>query len=147
MELQDRPITLVFWALLSRVDVDFLLGLFAPAALFEEDTLPVDDLRHLPKAGFEERPTIYLGFIVEAEHDDGTITLALYVESSICIKIRVQVHQTPYTWDRHKGSQFYQRLKKGAKVELRVLAAFNSSIERGYLNLPEAIFMFLFGTL
>ncbi|KAJ6184073.1 hypothetical protein N7519_005374 [Penicillium mononematosum] len=141
MELQDRPITLGFWTLLSRVSIDFLMGLLAPAislevqALFEADTFSVEDLRHLPKAGFKKRPGIYLGFIIEAEHDDGTVTLTLYVGSSICVR------------DAHKGSQFYRRLKKGAKVEFRVLAAFNSSIERGYLNLLEAIFIFLFGTL
>lgn len=81
--------------MLSRVNVDFLAGLFASAisievqALFEKETFSVDDLRHLPKAGFEKRPGIYLGFVVEAEHDDSTITLALYVASSICIRVQI----------------------------------------------------------
>lgn len=39
---------------------------------------------HLPNAKQEPRVGIYLSFVIEADHDDGTFTLALYVGSSIC---------------------------------------------------------------
>ncbi|CAI7657959.1 unnamed protein product [Penicillium glandicola] len=153
MDLQDRPITLGFWHLLSQVDVDVLMDLWAPAistdfqALFEKHNISVDDLGELPLADDEKHSGIYLGFIVEAKHDDGTVTLALYVGSSIFIKIRVSDHQREHTWNQHKGSRLYQKLKNGAEIRFCVLAAFNSPIERGYLNLLEGIFIFLFGAL
>ncbi|KAJ9485050.1 hypothetical protein VN97_g8300 [Penicillium thymicola] len=151
--LRDKPITRGFWSLIGRLSDEFIMRLRAPAidpkvqALFEKGTFSVDDLRKLPRASSESRPGVYLGFILDEIHSDGTVTLALYVGSSMCCKFRVQTHQSRRTGNRLKRSAFYQRLMKGEKVEFCLLAAFDCSIETGYLNLLEAIFMFLFGTL
>lgn len=99
MTLRDKPITRGFWTLIRHISVDFIIGLWAPAihptvqALFEKGTFSEEDLRKLPSASDEHRPGIYLGFILDEIHSDGTVTLALYIGSAICCKIRVYKHQ------------------------------------------------------
>jgi hypothetical protein len=149
----ERPITFRFWGLLQRVDINLLLALWAPSNfqevrnLFEKDSISDVEPRNLQKAKIEGRSGIYLGFVVEEEHADGTVTSALYVGSSVCVRARVRNHQSPITWKEHPNSRLYQKLKKGSQVKFCVLAVFDCPIERGYLNLFKAIFMFLFGAL
>lgn len=103
MTLRDKPITRSFWTLISRLSVEFIMGLWAPEidakvqALFEKGTFSVDDLRKLPRASNESRPGVYLGSVLDEIHSDGTVMLALYVGSSMCCKVRVHGNQTRST--------------------------------------------------
>lgn len=94
----------------------------------------------------KRRSGIYLGRIFEEDRNDNK-TIDVYVGSSVRIETRTLVHKTSNHWPHSKGSRLYEKLHRGKRVDFSVLAALNSTIERGYIYLLEAIFTFLFDTL
>lgn len=90
---------------------------------------------------------IYVFIVVEDETIDGDLIIAIYVGSSIKIQVRIRTHKEPKAWLRYRGSLLYRKLRQRKTAYTRVLAAFDTPIERRYLNLLEGLFIIMLGTL
>lgn len=149
----EMPLSLSYWRLLCRVNVDWitrrLMEAIPPVVrkLFEKDTIELEDRLTLPDGESEDRTGIYVFIVKEGETEQGDLILAVYVGSSVKIGVRIKVHKRPSRWLIERRSRLYQKLMEGKTAHALVLAAFDTPVQRGYLNLLEGLFMIFLGTL
>ncbi|KOS43591.1 hypothetical protein ACN38_g5500 [Penicillium nordicum] len=89
----EMPLSLSYWRLLCRVNVDWitrrLMEAIPPVVrkLFEKDTIELEDRLTLPDGESEDRTGIYVFIVKEGETEQGDLILAVYVGSSVKIGI------------------------------------------------------------
>ncbi|GLA34012.1 hypothetical protein AnigIFM63309_004039 [Aspergillus niger] len=155
-----RPVTLGYWYLLRSASVEFLASLFVRGVpeqvqdLFQKKEWSSEDLLSLPAAEDDGRQGIYANIAIGHIDVLNEAGCDVYVGSSICLKDRVKDHLSiarSYTNKplpkAHANSLHYRQIcREGVQSNFRKLAAFDVSIEHGYLMLLEGIFMVLFNT-
>lgn len=91
----EMPLSLSYWRLLCRVNVDWitrrLMEAIPPVVrkLFEKDTIELEDRLTLPDGESEDRTGIYVFIVKEGETEQGDLILAVYVGSSVKIGVRI----------------------------------------------------------
>ncbi|KAH8705936.1 hypothetical protein BGW36DRAFT_19979 [Talaromyces proteolyticus] len=156
-----RPITLGFWSLLTRVDIDLLMALYLPAIprqvmrLFEKSSWSLDDLMSLPSVRGISKYGVYGNFPTGnlSVRTDSSPGCECYIGSTQCLDTRADQHQRLAKKEvndlpkSHKRSLHYNQIcREGVKSHFRALAVFEQPVAKGYLNLLEGIFMILFQT-
>ncbi|KAK2796643.1 hypothetical protein FQN50_009483 [Emmonsiellopsis sp. PD_5] len=150
-----RVMTLGFWALLRRVSVEYLVGLFLSGipsevqALFDKSTWTLKDFLSLPVAVGDKRQGIYGDFATSKDGANCYIGSAKVIHRRIKEHLRIArgfaVQDLPKT-EYSKSLHYRQIYRDEVDTHFRLLAAFNHPIPAGYLLLLEGIFMIIFKT-
>ncbi|OJJ72374.1 hypothetical protein ASPBRDRAFT_672396 [Aspergillus brasiliensis CBS 101740] len=155
-----RPVTLGYWHLLQSISVEFLVSLFVRGvpqqvqALFEKKEWSSEDLLSLPPVGDDKRQGVYANIATGDIDFSNRAGCEVYVGSSSCLKDRARDHLSiarnytnrPLPNEHVKSLHYRQICREGVQSNFRKLAAFDVSIEHGYLMLLEGVFMVLLNT-
>jgi hypothetical protein len=155
----ERPMTLSFWGLLSRANVDFLMRLFWTGirpevkGLFKSQcSWNLDAFSSLKTVDHTStKPGIYLGLAIQVVNGVRTIVNIYVGSAGRSIVKRVKQHQR-IIQKRHlstkdaRSALYRESRQTDVKFDFRVFAEFSSPIPDGYLKLLEGDATILFNS-
>lgn len=156
----ERPMTVGFWILLTRVSVDFLVRLYMPAIvpevrdLFTKTSWCKEDFLSLPP-GVEDdgEQGLYADFATGNIAFASDMNCDAYIGSAGNLGQRVRRHSSmarrsidELPESERRSLHYGQICRDDVLPNFRKLAGFRIPVESGYLLLLEGIFVILFGT-